>query len=387
MRSSSSYSYKKNKLDQLKGFCAVVECGSIAEAAKVLCISEPSVSLQISSLEKDLGLQLFDKVGRSLKLNQNGRAYYEKASEILKNFEGLYNQNFAVKISKRDIWKIRFNTFLKFFVNKIVNKICKLKVIKVVFVQHRNVVILLCLFCFGWLFYLYRTNYFFEREVEKLMNPVTQNVVKNGHRTVYKKDICSTEGSRFITNILDISYYLITKKKTKVYVLRYDDVDSWAMRMSGDDKKDERLNNLDIYKFYCNFDVVNQIFPGMKYRLELNKKLFDTGYYNLHNFYYEEDYTNYDVLMENKKRYKNHWITYKIDPDKFPLHLGSYYIIKYRSYYYFISAQCVYVNLNKKNEQLSECYYVYKKMDRNDLKTYDQGRLWNVLQRYNIKID
>jgi hypothetical protein len=45
------------------------------------------------------------------------------------------------------------------------------------------------------------------------------------------------------------------------------------------------------------------------------------------------------------------------------------------------------VNLGKKDEHLSECYYVYKKMDRNNLKVYDQGRLWNVLQRYGIKID
>jgi hypothetical protein len=30
------YNYKKNKLEQLKGFCAVVECGSITQAAKKL---------------------------------------------------------------------------------------------------------------------------------------------------------------------------------------------------------------------------------------------------------------------------------------------------------------------------------------------------------------
>jgi LysR family transcriptional regulator for bpeEF and oprC len=46
--------YKKNKLDQLKGFCAVVEFGAIVEAAKKLHISESSISTQISSLERDL---------------------------------------------------------------------------------------------------------------------------------------------------------------------------------------------------------------------------------------------------------------------------------------------------------------------------------------------
>jgi LysR family glycine cleavage system transcriptional activator len=71
-----NYSYKKNKLDQLKGFCAVVECGTIVEAAKKLHLSESSISLQISSLEQDLKVKLFDKIGRNLKVNKAGRAYY-----------------------------------------------------------------------------------------------------------------------------------------------------------------------------------------------------------------------------------------------------------------------------------------------------------------------
>lgn len=50
----SSLNYKKNKLEQLKGFCAVVDCGSIAEASKRLHLSESSVSLQVSSLEQDI---------------------------------------------------------------------------------------------------------------------------------------------------------------------------------------------------------------------------------------------------------------------------------------------------------------------------------------------
>jgi hypothetical protein len=115
--------------------------------------------------------------------------------------------------------------------------------------------------------------------------------------------------------------------------------------------------------------------------------LFESGRFNLYNFYYEDNYDNYDILQENKMKYKNHFFTKKVNPDTFPLHLGVYYIMKYRWYYYFLSAQCVYVNLGKKDEHLSECYYVYKKMDRNNLKVYDQGRLWNVLQRYGIKID
>ena len=60
------YWYKKNKTQLLRGFCAVMEEGGVVKASKKLNISQLSVSLQISSLERDLDFQLFIRENQKL---------------------------------------------------------------------------------------------------------------------------------------------------------------------------------------------------------------------------------------------------------------------------------------------------------------------------------
>ena len=57
------FRYKQNRLQQLKGFCAVVETRSVSRAADRLRLSQPTVSLQIQSLERDLRASLFERRG------------------------------------------------------------------------------------------------------------------------------------------------------------------------------------------------------------------------------------------------------------------------------------------------------------------------------------
>lgn len=45
--------YIKNKLLQMKGFCAVIEEGSINAASKKINTVSSNVNLQVSSLERD----------------------------------------------------------------------------------------------------------------------------------------------------------------------------------------------------------------------------------------------------------------------------------------------------------------------------------------------
>src|SRR3990172_6980516 len=51
--------YKQNRLQQLRGFCNAARTKSISRAAEKLLLSQPSVSLQIKALERELGAQLF----------------------------------------------------------------------------------------------------------------------------------------------------------------------------------------------------------------------------------------------------------------------------------------------------------------------------------------
>ena len=68
---------------QLEIFYAVAQQLSITAAASTLRVTQPAVSLQIKTLERELGLPLFERGGRKLALTQAGEALYRCAVSIL----------------------------------------------------------------------------------------------------------------------------------------------------------------------------------------------------------------------------------------------------------------------------------------------------------------
>lgn len=70
-------------LQQLKYFCELARTQQLTKTAEALSISQSTLSNTIISLEKQLGVQLFDRVGRSIQLNDLGREYYSYANEAL----------------------------------------------------------------------------------------------------------------------------------------------------------------------------------------------------------------------------------------------------------------------------------------------------------------
>ena len=60
------------ELRQLEYFLAVVEHGTLTKAAAALHLAQPSLSQMIKTLERDLGTQLFHRVGRRLVLSPAG---------------------------------------------------------------------------------------------------------------------------------------------------------------------------------------------------------------------------------------------------------------------------------------------------------------------------
>lgn len=59
---------------QLETFLCVVESGSFSKAADKLYVSAPAVIKQINSLERSLGLQLFERTHRGLKVTTAGKS-------------------------------------------------------------------------------------------------------------------------------------------------------------------------------------------------------------------------------------------------------------------------------------------------------------------------
>ena len=64
-------------------FQAIAETGNLTRAAEKLMISPPALSNALKRLERDLGVELFDRVGRSLVLNRYGEAYLPYVRQIL----------------------------------------------------------------------------------------------------------------------------------------------------------------------------------------------------------------------------------------------------------------------------------------------------------------
>jgi LysR family hydrogen peroxide-inducible transcriptional activator len=72
------------EIHQLRYFCAVARVGSFTRAADELGIAQPSLSQQIRALEKKVGVPLFERLGRGLRLTVGGEALREAALNILR---------------------------------------------------------------------------------------------------------------------------------------------------------------------------------------------------------------------------------------------------------------------------------------------------------------
>src|ERR1700681_609003 len=71
------------EIHQLRYFAAVARAQSFSRAAERCFVSQPSLSQQISKLEKSLGQRLFDRLGRRVVLTEAGRLLLDRAESIL----------------------------------------------------------------------------------------------------------------------------------------------------------------------------------------------------------------------------------------------------------------------------------------------------------------
>jgi DNA-binding transcriptional LysR family regulator len=70
-------------IHQLQVFTTVAELGSVRRAAEQLVVSQPAVSASLASLEREVGVDLFAKVGRGIELTDAGRTFERYARVML----------------------------------------------------------------------------------------------------------------------------------------------------------------------------------------------------------------------------------------------------------------------------------------------------------------
>ncbi|MHC5307843.1 LysR family transcriptional regulator [Bartonella sp. LJL80] len=75
--------------DKLRIFHAAAEAGSFTHAAQTLHLSQSAISRQVSALEQDVGVPLFQRHARGLILTEQGEILYRTAHDVLMKLENV----------------------------------------------------------------------------------------------------------------------------------------------------------------------------------------------------------------------------------------------------------------------------------------------------------
>ena len=91
-------------LTQLRSFLAVLRTGSVTAAADALVVTQPSVSAALSALSRELGIDLTERIGRSVRPSPAGRAFAPYAADVIGLLEqGTQAAREAAEASTREV--------------------------------------------------------------------------------------------------------------------------------------------------------------------------------------------------------------------------------------------------------------------------------------------
>jgi len=90
MASPTPVYYKQNRLKQLRAFCHAAQTGSISEAAERVFLSQPTVSLQVQALERELETILFERRGPKIRLTPEGEILLKLAQPLVEGMDKLH---------------------------------------------------------------------------------------------------------------------------------------------------------------------------------------------------------------------------------------------------------------------------------------------------------
>ncbi len=88
-RGLRSQESQRGRLQKLRSFCYAARMGSISKAAELAMLSQPSISLQIQALEKELKTTLFQRRGPKITLTPEGEALYQLARPLVDGIDSL----------------------------------------------------------------------------------------------------------------------------------------------------------------------------------------------------------------------------------------------------------------------------------------------------------
>ncbi len=87
------------ELRELRSFCTAAHFRSITKASEHLNMGQPAVTGHIRKLEEEMGVELFDRVRRPIRLTQAGDSLYKLAAPLV---EGIDNLQDALAVTEQD---------------------------------------------------------------------------------------------------------------------------------------------------------------------------------------------------------------------------------------------------------------------------------------------
>lgn len=84
---------------QINYFLTVAKCLSFTKAANLLYVSQPALSRQIIMMEDELGIKLFDRAGRTLRLTPSGQILAEELDALFIKYQGAVSKAKAAATS------------------------------------------------------------------------------------------------------------------------------------------------------------------------------------------------------------------------------------------------------------------------------------------------
>ena len=105
----------------------VAKTGTLAKAAEILLIAQPNISRSIKELEGDLGITIFERTAKGMKLTHEGEEFIGYAKNILEQIEHVENiykdgsytkQRFSVSVPRACYISEAFADFSKYLTVK-----------------------------------------------------------------------------------------------------------------------------------------------------------------------------------------------------------------------------------------------------------------------------
>ena len=93
-------------LRHLRGFVAIADAGSFGRAGARLNVSQPALSRQVRALEGELGVQLFDRIGRRIQLTPEGDDLLRQARRLLTDVESFGERARALKGGQAGVLRV-----------------------------------------------------------------------------------------------------------------------------------------------------------------------------------------------------------------------------------------------------------------------------------------